>query len=218
MVVALGRVTVQDVGPLPSQSASTDSGTMKRPTGWLWLIVVSAAVGMAATVIQLIERVQLATNPETSLLCDINATLSCGTVLEAWQSSVFGPIPNAAIGLTVFTVMLTAALGVLLGSTLAVRAWGVLAFFAAFMAAFTVWFLYQTTFSIRAVCLYCLAIGTAVVLINAAWWRVAAASGWLTGPGRFRATAGRWVAGGSDLLLWAGLWFAVAAMMVIGFN
>ena len=89
---------------------------------------------------------------------------------------------------------------------------------AAFMAVFTVWFLYQTTFAIGAVCLYCLAIGTAVVLINASWWRVAAASGWLTDAGRFRTAAGRLVSGGSDLLLWGGLWVAVAAMMVIGFN
>ncbi len=191
---------------------------MTLPRGWLWLIVVSSAVGMVATVMQLIERVQLATEPDKALLCDINATLSCGTVLEAWQSSVFGPIPNAAIGLVVFTVMLTSALGVLLGSTLALRAWGVLAFFAAFMAAFTVWFLAQTTFSINALCLYCLAIGTAVVLINASWWRVAAANGWLVGPSRFLGVAGRLVAGGSDLLIWAGLWTAVAAMMVIGFN
>jgi uncharacterized membrane protein len=191
---------------------------MTRPRGWLWLIVASAAVGMAATVMQLIERVQLATEPAKPLLCDLNATLSCGTVLEAWQSSVFGPIPNAAIGLVVFTVMLTSAAGVLLGSTLAFRAWGVLAFLSAFMAAFTVWFLAQTTFSIHALCLYCLAIGTAVVLVNASWWRVAAAHGWLVGPSRPLAAAGRLVAGGSDLLIWAGLWTAVAAMMVIGFN
>lgn len=173
---------------------------------------------MAATVIQLIERVQLALEPKTALLCDINATLSCGTVLEAWQSSVFGPVPNAAIGLVVFTVMLTSALGVLLGSTLALRAWGVLAFFAAFMAAFTVWFLAQTTFSIQAVCLYCLAIGTAVTLVNAAWWRVAYAYDWLTGPSRLRGTAGRLVSGNSDLFLWGGLWVLVAAMMIIGFS
>jgi hypothetical protein len=47
---------------------------------------------------------------------------------------------------------------------------------------------------------------------------VAAANGWLVGPSRPLATAGRLVAGGSDLLIWAGLWIAVAAMMVIGFN
>jgi uncharacterized membrane protein len=171
---------------------------------------------MTATTMQIVERIQLAEQPTTRLMCDINATFSCGTVLQAWQSSVFGPVPNPVIGLVVFTVMVTTSVGALLGATLSVRAWGVAAFLALFMLGFTVWYFYETTFSIRAVCLYCLFNGTAILLINAALWRVAYAYGWLSHEGSRLAFAGRLVAGRTDVFVWGGLWVVVAAMVVLG--
>lgn len=187
----------------------------ERPSLWLGLVVVAALVGMAATIIQLVERVALAENADAELLCDINGTFSCGNVLTSWQASVFGPIPNAAIGLSVFAVTLGVAGAALLGSPLSKAAWGVATFFAGFMAAFTVWFLAQTAFVIGAVCLYCLVIGTMVLLVNLAWWRIGLRLGHLSGNRALDAAA--WVVGGgTDLLLWGGLGVVVAAMMVGG--
>jgi uncharacterized membrane protein len=191
---------------------------MRRATGWWWLVVVCGAVGMSATALQIIERIQLAEQPTAKLVCDINATFSCGTVLQAWQSSVFGPIPNPVIGLVVFTIMLTTAVGALLGSQLAGRAWALAAFLALFMLCFTVWYFYETTFSIKAICLYCLFNGTAILLINTALWRIAYAHGWLSREGSRLAFAGRLVEGRTDLFVWGGVWVAVAAMVVLGFS
>jgi len=190
---------------------------MTRVSRWWWVIVGCAAVGMTATTMQIVERIQLAERPTSQLLCDINSTFSCGTVLQAWQSSVFGPIPNPVIGLVVFTVMMATSVGVLLGAQLTRLAWGVVAFIAAFMLCFTVWYFYETTFAIKAICLYCLFNGTAILLINAALWRSAHSQCWLVTPPRPLAAAGRLVDGNSDLLLWAGLWLVVAAMVVFGF-
>jgi len=190
--------------------------TTTTSTGWLAGIAASAVIGMAATTIQIVERIALAEDPSAGLLCDINGTFACGSVLTAWQSSVFGPIPNSVIGLTVFTVMLAVSGAALLGSRLAKPAWGVATFLAGFMAAFTVWFLAQTTFAIARICLYCLVIGTMVTVVNAAWWRVGYAAGFLDGNRPLRA-AGALVRGGTDLLLWTGLAAIVAAMMVAGF-
>ena len=194
----------------PGVSAATPP-----PRGWFALIAVAAVVGMAATVTQIVERVALAQNADANLLCDINGTFSCGNVLTSWQSSVFGPIPNAAIGLSVFALTLGFAAAGLLGSTLAKAAWGVATFFAGFMAAFTVWFLAQTAFVIGSVCLYCLVIGTMVLLINLSWWRIGERLGYLTGN-RFLDGAGWLVRGGTDIVLWVGLGVIVAAMMVGG--
>jgi uncharacterized membrane protein len=187
----------------------------RRPTLWFALVVLAAAVGMASTIIQIVERVALAENADAELLCDINGTFSCGNVLTSWQSSVFGPIPNAAIGLSVFALTLGVAGAGLLGSQLSKAAWGVATFFAGFMAAFTVWFLAQTAFVIGAVCLYCLVIGTMVLLINLAWWRIGLGLGHLSGN-RALDTAAWVVRGGTDILLWVGLGVVVAAMMVAG--
>lgn len=186
-----------------------------RPRLWFGLIVVAAAVGMAATIIQLVERVALAEDANAVLLCDINGTFSCGNVLTSWQASVFGPIPNAAIGLSVFALTLGVAGSGLLGSALSKATWGVATFFAGFMAAFTVWFLAQTAFVIGAVCLYCLAIGTMVLLANLAWWRIGERLGYLSGN-RVLDGASWLVRGGTDVTIWVGLGVVVAAMMVAG--
>ncbi len=185
------------------------------PRGWFGVVVAAAVVGMAATIIQIVERVALAQNADADLLCDINGTFSCGNVLTSWQSSVFGPIPNAAIGLSVFALTLGAAGVGLLGSALSKPAWGVATSFAGFMAAFTVWFLAQTAFVIGSVCLYCLVIGTMVLLVNLSWWRIGNRLGYLSGN-RFLDGAAWLVRGGTDVILWVGLGVVVGAMMVGG--
>ncbi len=189
--------------------------TMSTSRAWFGAIVLAAVVGMAATIIQIVERVELAENADANLLCDINGTFSCGNVLTAWQSSVFGPIPNSAIGLSVFALTLGIAGAGMLGSHLSKAAWGVATFFAGFMAAFTVWFLAQTAFVIGAVCLYCLVIGTMVLLVNISWWRIGNRLGFLEGN-RFLDAAGWMVRGGTDLFAWVGLGVIVAVMMVAG--
>ncbi|HUV47718.1 MAG TPA: vitamin K epoxide reductase family protein [Actinomycetes bacterium] len=188
---------------------------MPLPRAWFGVAALAAVVGMASTVIQIVERITLAENADANLLCDINGTFSCGNVLTAWQSSVFGPIPNSAIGLSVFAFILGIAGAGGLGSQLSKAAWGVATFFAGFMAVFTVWFLAQTAFVISAVCLYCLVIGSMVLLINISWWRIGNRLGYLEGN-RFLGAAGWLVRGGTDLFLWIGLGVIVAVMMVAG--
>jgi uncharacterized membrane protein len=185
------------------------------PRAWFGAVAFAAVVGMASTIIQIVERVTLAENADANLLCDINGTFSCGNVLTAWQSSVFGPIPNSAIGLSVFALTLGVGGAGVLGTRLSKGAWGVATFFAGFMAAFTVWFLAQTAFVIGAVCLYCLVIGTMVLVINISWWRIGDRLGCLEGNAFLRA-AGWMVRGGTDLFFWIGLGVIVAVMMVAG--
>lgn len=190
---------------------------MPPPRAWFGVVALAAVVGMASTIIQIVERVALAENADADLLCDINGTFSCGNVLTAWQSSVFGPIPNSAIGLSVFALTLGVAGAGVLGSQLSKAAWAVATFFAGFMAAFTVWFLAQTAFVISAVCLYCLVIGTMVLLVNISWWRIGNRLGYLEGN-PFLDAAGWLVRGGTDLFLWIGLGVIVAVMMVAGLS
>lgn len=196
-----------------SEGASEEAAS--PPRVWFAIVAAAAVVGMASTIIQIVERVALAENADANLLCDINGTFACGNVLTAWQSSVFGPIPNSAIGLSVFALTLGVAGAGLLGSSLSKAAWGAATFFAGFMAAFTVWFLAQTTFVIGSVCLYCLVIGTMVLLVNLSWWRIGNRLGYLSGS-RFLDGAAWLVRGGTDVILWVGVGVMVAAMMVGG--
>lgn len=183
---------------------------MPQPsTAGLWLMLVAAVVGVAATLIQSYERLQLALNPGQGLLCDINGQLSCSSVLTAWQSRAFG-IPNSWIGLAVFAVFLSAGVAGVTGSRFSRGYAGFLGFFAAFMLGFTLWFLWQSTFAIGALCLYCTIIGTCVVVINAVVWRIWNSLGML--PGVVRTI----VSSKLDLVLWCALWAAVAISIAIG--
>jgi len=65
--------------------------SMKRTKKYMWwTIAVASFVGLTASLIQTVERIQYAEHPVTRLTCDINAVFSCSNVFAAWQSSVFG--------------------------------------------------------------------------------------------------------------------------------
>jgi uncharacterized membrane protein len=182
----------------------------------LWIILLASVAGIASTITQIVERISLAENPGEELFCDISGTVACGGVLTAWQSRVFG-IPNATIGLTVFALMLSAAIGALLGSQWSRRYRLLLLGLALFMLGFVLWFLFQSTFVIGAVCIFCVVIGLAVVLISASLLRIAVAADDLgqTGVAGF---ASRFVSSGDDVWLWLALvagiggsmWFALS--------
>jgi uncharacterized membrane protein len=198
------------------QAVATAPGRSDTRSGWLLALVVACLVGVAATVTQIVERIQIAADPEASLICDLNATFSCGSVITAWQSSVIGPIPNAVIGLVVFTALGTSAATALVGTWWSRRAWTGLTGLAGVMLVFTVWFLAQTAFVIQRVCLWCLVIGAAILLANVALWRLGHRDGHLDGSSPLARGASWLIRGGSDLVLWAGLAALVVLMLVAG--
>jgi uncharacterized membrane protein len=174
------------------------------------LILAAGLAGAASTGTQIVERIAIADNPGEDLFCDLSATLQCGSILTAWQSSVFGDVPNAMIGLSVFVLMLSAGLSGVLGSTLSKRYLGVLAFFAVFMLGFTLWYFWQSAFVLNAICVFCIVNGLAVVLINAALLRLIQREGMLE-RNRLTRFVGSFADSGDDKWLWLGLVLAVAA-------
>jgi hypothetical protein len=84
-----------------------------------------------------------------------------------------------------------------------------------FMAAFITWYLAESAFSMKVLCLYCVSCGVSITLAGVGLTRAAEAAGGLgTGPaGRLLTTL---VRSGSDLIAWAGLVVVVAAMLVTG--
>jgi len=183
--------------------------TERESRAGYWWILVAAVAGIAATMIQSYERLQLALEPNRVLLCDINGALSCSSVLESWQARAFG-LPNSWIGLAVFSVFASAAVAGVTGSRLSRGYLGFLGFFTAFMLVFTLWFLWQSAFVIGALCLYCLIIGTAVVITNAAVWRLFRRANMLP------RTLAVLVDSRLDLLFWFALWAAVGIGIAVG--
>jgi len=182
---------------------------MNQPRRWV-VLVVAAIAGVAFTGTQIVERISTLRDPNASLICDVNAVLSCSNVLDAWQSSVIFGIPNAFIGAVMFTVLGTAGAFVLMGNELNRLTLRLLAGLSIFFAAFATWFMLQTAFVIGALCLWCTVITTAIGIIAAILTVTAGLRGDLGNVGSTLARTGL------TLWLWIGWWVAVAALVVIG--
>lgn len=134
-------------------------------------ILAGSFVGLTASFLQTLEKLQLAENASKPLVCDINSVFSCSDVLNSWQSSVMG-FPNSIMCMFIFTVLLTIGIAGLAGSKLSksfrlgaqALALGVL--------VFGLWYLSQTIFVVNALCIYCLFCMVGLLAVNWALLRI----------------------------------------------
>lgn len=176
-----------------------------------WTLVGASTVGLLASFVQTVERIDYAKNPKVPLSCDVNAIFSCSNVFDAWQSSVFG-FSNSLMCIVFFTLTLGVALAGATSSTINRTLRYVVHFMAAFFLGFGAWYLQQSTFVIGYICIFCIGCYGAVVVMNAVWLRINA-------PDLFGGST-RWQriqSSGLDLFLWT-LWaIAITAMIVFRF-
>ena len=123
---------------------------------WTWVeMLVSSLLSLVASFVLSVDAWRLAKNPNTDLSCNVSATLNCGKVAEAWQSSVLG-FPNAFLGLIAEPVVITVAIAALSGVVF--RRWFLLTAqgFYAIGFVFAYWLFYQSYTDIGALCPWCL--------------------------------------------------------------
>ena len=118
-------------------------------------MLVSSFLSLIASFVLSVDAWKLAKNPNTELSCNVSATLNCGKVAEAWQSSVLG-FPNAFLGLVAEPVVITVAVAALSGVVF--RRWFLLTAqaFYAIGFVFAYWLFYQSYTDIGALCPWCL--------------------------------------------------------------
>ncbi len=180
-----------------------------------WLVVLAAAAaGLLFTTALVQQKLALVADPEEGLLWDISSRASCTTVLNAWQSSAFG-LPNGVLGVAVFAIFASAALGGALDGrpsrTYLLALWGL----ALVFACFATWFTFQSAFVIGAWCLWCTGIVTVVLMICAALTRIATnARAW--GDGRTGTVMTGATAARVDIAVWVGWWLVIAGMLAVG--
>lgn len=165
----------------------------------------ASAVGLIAAFWQLMEKLAILKNKDVALSCNLNDVFSCSNVLSAHQSSILGP-PNSVIGIIMFTMFLTVAVVGITGAKTSRRLMLAVQGLALFMLGFTLWFLFESTYSIESICIFCLFIGTAVVIINSVLFRH-----------NFSSMIAGWKIRGIDYFGWTLLWLIVALAMVLKF-
>lgn len=145
---------------------------MKERTKSLWLVMAGASfVGLVSSLVQTIEKISYAKNPTAPLSCDLNAIFSCSNVFDAWQSSVFG-FSNSLLCMIFFALTAGVALAGATGSALNRKLRLVFHFFSVFFLGFGAWYLWQSTFRIGYICIFCLFCYSAVIAMNWAWFRL----------------------------------------------
>lgn len=125
---------------------------------WTWVeMLVSSLISLIASLVLSVDAWILAAAPDTSLSCDISATISCGTVAKAWQSTLLG-FPNAFIGLIAEPVVITIAVASLAGVVFPRRFLIIANSVYGIGFIFAYWLFQQAYFEIGALCPWCLAV------------------------------------------------------------
>lgn len=146
---------------------------MKKNTIRLYytFMIIGGLMGAVASFMQLIEKIHILKNPSSNLICNINEVINCTNVLNAPQSSVFG-FPNAMMSLVLFVLFFSIGLVGISNGNISKWLKNIIFFLSLFTLGFGSWFLWQSTFVIGSICLYCIVNFLGLILVNLGLFRV----------------------------------------------
>ena len=126
------------------------------------ILIVFGLVGLLASSILLLEKMELLKDPNYQPSCNVNPIISCGSVMKTEQASAFG-ISNSFVGIAGFAGVITIGFAMLAGAKFKRWFWLGLQAGTFFGMAFSMWLYYQGIYVIGAVCPYCAAIWVASI-------------------------------------------------------
>jgi len=176
-------------------------------------MLFSACLSLLASFVLSIDAVTLAADPGALLSCDINATISCGTVADAWQAHLFG-FPNAFLGLIAEPVVITIAAASLGGVRF--PRWFMLSAQVVYTLGlvFAYWLFTQSMFVIGALCPWCLLVTVSTTLVFASLTHVNIRDGNLPLPTRLQRWARDAIAADTDAIATAA-WLTFIAAVIL---
>lgn len=146
--------------PDAGSTAPVPAMTRTRPFGWL--LVITGVVGWLASGVLVLEKLEVLKDPNHTTVCDVNPWISCGQVMQTWQSSLFG-FPNMFIGIVAFAVVMTIGMALLAGATFARWYWIGLQAGVTLGFAFVVWLWSQALYVINILCPFCMVVWAAMI-------------------------------------------------------
>ncbi|WP_394253183.1 vitamin K epoxide reductase family protein [Arthrobacter pityocampae] len=146
--------------PVQDDAHSTPGFARRVPFGIM--LVATGVIGWVAAGILILEKLELYRDPDHVTSCDINPWVSCGQVMQTWQSELFG-FPNPFIGLVGFTIIITTGMALLAGARFGRWYWVGLQAGVTLGAVFAAWLWSQALFEIYILCLYCMIVWAAMI-------------------------------------------------------
>jgi uncharacterized membrane protein len=119
-----------------------------------WLLVLTGAAGLLAAWVITVDKIRLAEDPGFKPGCSLNPVVSCGSVMESDQATVFG-FPNPMLGLATYSVVIGVGMALLAGARFGRAYWLGLNAGCLFGVGFCTWLQYQSLYEINALCLWC---------------------------------------------------------------
>lgn len=120
-------------------------------------MLIAAIVGLLASFVLTYDKLHLLQNPAYQPGCNLNPVLSCGSVMETAQASIFG-VPNTLFGLMAFTALGVVALLALTGTTFKRWFWLLMQLAATAGIVFVHYLIFEAVFRIHAICPWCFAV------------------------------------------------------------
>lgn len=147
--------------------AQKKSEERSRRITFLLMLLAGIAALIAAFVLT-IDKLQLLEDPNAVLSCSVNIVLNCSTVMQTWQSHVFG-FPNMLIGLIAFPVLIAIATLGLAGVKF--PRWFLIAASIALLlgTVFAYWLFFSSVYVIQALCPWCLLVTTTMTVMLASF-------------------------------------------------
>ncbi|MCX6500412.1 MAG: vitamin K epoxide reductase family protein [Arthrobacter sp.] len=135
---------------------------MTRDRPFAWLLIITGVVGWLASGALVLEKLAVLKDPSHVTVCDVNPWISCGQVMQTWQSSVFG-FPNMFIGIVAFAITITTGMGLLAGAKFSRWYWIGLQTGVTLGFAFVVWLWSQALYSIHILCPFCMIVWASMI-------------------------------------------------------
>lgn len=132
-----------------------------------WLLVVGGTLGLAASVVLILEKLAVLKDPAYIPSCNLNPVIDCGSIMTSAQAEAFG-FPNPLIGLVSFPVLIVAGAAVLAGARMRHWFWLGLQVGVLLGTVFSGWLIFQSLYRIDALCPYCMIVWVVVALT--AWY------------------------------------------------
>lgn len=139
--------------------------TLKPVPLWVgWMLFLGGIVGAIPSAIVLWEHLTLLQNPTETFYCDLGGPFSCSTVMMSPESHTFG-VPNPFFGLAGFGGIIALGLALLARARFADWLWALIAGGLALITAFCHYLAWTTIFHIESLCINCMIIWTASIVM-----------------------------------------------------
>ncbi|MCS0602292.1 vitamin K epoxide reductase family protein [Streptomyces sp. LP11] len=138
----------------PERRPITPEGATGASRPFALLLIVTGALGVLASLVITIDKIQLLKDPHFSPSCNLSPVLSCTNVMQSAQASVIG-FPNPLLGLMTYPVVTAVGVALLAGARFRRWFWLGLNAGTALGTGFCMRLMTQALYEIGALCLWC---------------------------------------------------------------